>query len=187
MATIDIAEAYRAPATKPDRSKVPFQLAQPFGCLPEVIVKGALDLDAKPEEWVPQAEGVDFKPLLFSVSQGYFVNLLRVRKAGVLSRHRHAGTVHAFTLRGTWHYLEHDWVAEAGDYVCEPPGETHTLIVPEGVSEMITLFHVTGGYTYVDPFGTPLGYEDVFTKLEQARGHFEKLGLGSGYIEKFMR
>jgi quercetin dioxygenase-like cupin family protein len=38
--------------------------------------------------------------------------------------------VHAFTLRGEWHYLEHDWIAKTGDYVFEPPGETHTLVVP---------------------------------------------------------
>jgi hypothetical protein len=33
---------------------------------------------------------------------------------------------------------------------------------------MATLFHVTGGYTYIDPHGVALGYESVFTKLEQA-------------------
>jgi 2,4'-dihydroxyacetophenone dioxygenase len=183
---IEDVEHYRAPAMKPDRSKIPYQNAQPFGCLPEMIVKGALDLDSV-GDWIPQAEGVDFKPLLFSTSQGSFVNLLRVRKAGVLSRHRHAGTVHAVTLRGRWYYLEHDWVAEAGDYVCEPPGEVHTLVVPEDVEEMITLFHVTGGYTYVDPFGTPLGYEDVFTKVEHSRRHFEAIGLGADHINRFLR
>ena len=67
------------------------------------------------------------------------------------------------------------------------PGEVHTLVVPEGVEEMMTLFHVTGGYTYVDPFGTPLGYEDVFTKIEAARVHFEKIGLGGDHVRRFMR
>ena len=186
MSMFESAEQYRAKASRPDRSKVPYQLPQPYGCMPELIVKGALDLDGD-DGWIAQAEGVDFKPLVFSASQGYFVNLLRVRKAGVLSRHRHAGTVHAFVLRGTWHYLEHDWVAEAGDYVTEPPGETHTLVVPEGIDEMITLFHVTGGYTYVDPFGTPLGYEDVFTKIEHARAYYEAAGLGAGYVDRFIR
>ncbi|MZQ91327.1 cupin [Frigidibacter albus] len=142
----------------------------------DLIMPGVMDLDAEPDLWVPQAEGVSFRPLVLNVSQGYYVNLLRVRKSGVLSRHRHSGPVHAFTLRGSWLYLEHDWVATEGSYAFEPPGETHTLVVPDGVTEMITLFHVTGGYTYVDPDGVALGYEDVFTKLENTRRHFEAIG-----------
>jgi len=90
-------------------------------------------------------------------------------------------------LRGTWQYLEHDWIAKAGDYAFEPPGETHTLVVPDDCSEMITLFHVSGGYVYVDPQGVPLGYEDVFTKLASASRHYEALGLGESFVEQFVR
>lgn len=71
--------------------------------LPEVIVKmpspGALDaIDER--LWVPQTADVSFRPLLLNVSQGYYVNLLRVRGAGVLSRHRHPGPVHGWVLKG---------------------------------------------------------------------------------------
>ncbi len=170
-----------------DPSRIAYQLPQPTGMLPDVYLKDALDLAADEHLWVPQAESVSFKPLVLAVSQGYYVNLLRVRKAGVLSRHRHTGPVHAFTLRGTWRYLEHDWVAQAGDYAFEPPGETHTLVIPDGVEEMVTLFHVTGGYTYVDPYGKALGYEDVFTKLANARRHYEAIGLGPDYVNRFVR
>jgi hypothetical protein len=52
---------------------------------------------------------------------------------------------------------------------------------------MMTLFFVSGGYTYVDPFGTALSYEDVFTKLELAKAHYERLGLGADYVKKFIR
>jgi quercetin dioxygenase-like cupin family protein len=170
-----------------DQSKFAYQLPQPAGMLPDVFVGGALDLDGDPQDWVPQSPDVSFKPLVLSVSQGYYVNILRVRVAGVLSRHRHSGPVHAFTLRGTWHYLEHDWVAKAGDYAFEPPGETHTLIVPDDCQEMATLFHVTGGYTYVDPYGKALGYEDVFTKLENVRRHYQSIGRGAAYADRFLR
>jgi 2,4'-dihydroxyacetophenone dioxygenase len=137
--------------------------------------------------WVPQAPGIDFRPLLFSVSQGYFVNLLRVRRSGILSRHRHTGPVHAFTMKGRWHYLEHDWWAEEGGYSYEPSGDIHTLEVPDGVEEMITLFHVTGAYVYVDPEGNPVGVEDVFSKLESAKEHYEKVGLGKEFAESLIR
>lgn len=166
---------------------VPFRGEQPVGMVPDLVVPAALELDADERLWVPQSPDVAFRPLLLSVTQGYFVNLLRVRRSGVLSRHRHAGPVHAFTLRGRWHYLEHDWWAEEGSYAFEPPGETHTLVLPEGVSEMITLFHVTGAYVYVDPDGAATGYEDVFTKLDAARRHYDALGLGADHVEQFLR
>jgi 2,4'-dihydroxyacetophenone dioxygenase len=174
-------------AWKLDLSKVPYARPQPLGIQDDIHIPTALDLDGSAEHWVPQSENVWFRPLVLSVSQGYYVNLLRVRRAGVLSRHRHSGPVHAFTLRGRWRYLEHDWVASAGDYAFEPPGETHTLVVPEDVEEMVTLFHVTGGYVYVDTVGNPLGYEDVFTKLEAATAHFKSLGLPDEYVNRFVR
>lgn len=170
-----------------DPSKIAYRKPQPFGMVPDIFIPGALDLDGDEREWVPQAQDVAFRPLVLNTTQGFYVNILRVRKAGVLSRHRHYGPVHAFTLRGSWRYLEHDWTATAGDYIFEPPGETHTLVVPEDASEMVTLFHVTGGYTYVDPDGEALGYEDVFTKLEAARRHFAAIGLGEDYAMRFVR
>jgi len=167
--------------------KVAYERAQPFGMLADVFLPDAMELDAPGALWVPQAEGVWFRPLILNVSQGYYVNLLRVRKSGILSRHRHSGPVHAFVLRGRWRYLEHDWEAAPGAYVFEPPGETHTLVVPEDVDEMITLFHVTGGYVYVDPQGRAEGYEDVFTKLDAARKHCAAVGLGGDLVEGLMR
>lgn len=170
-----------------DLSKIAYQLPQPMGMVPDALIAGGLTLDGDEREWVPQAPTVSFRPLLLNVSQGYYLNILRVRGSGVLSRHRHHGPVHAFTLRGTWRYLEHDWVASAGDYAFEPAGETHTLVVPDGVQEMATLFHVTGGYTYVDPYGVALGYEDVFTKLELAIRHYESVGHGKDYVRRIVR
>jgi quercetin dioxygenase-like cupin family protein len=170
-----------------DNRKIPYQLPQPTGMVADIFVTGALELDGNEEEWVPQAPDVAFKPVILNVTAGYYVNLLRVRASGVLSRHRHSGPVHALTLRGEWRYLEHDWMAKAGDYVFEPPGETHTLVVPDHVPEMVTLFHVSGGYVYVDPTGTALGYEDVFTKLDNALAHYERLGMRAEFMNRYVR
>lgn len=168
-----------------EQASSPYQLGMPFGMIPDLVVP-----DLMPEDdrfWVPQSEGVSFRPLIFGVSQGFYVNLLRVRKSGVLSRHRHAGPVHAIVMKGKWHYLEHDWTAVEGGYVFEPPGEVHTLIVPDDVEEMITFFVVTGALVYVDPLGVATGYEDVFTKLDAARLHFEAVGLGEKTANLFIR
>lgn len=153
---------------------------------PGQFLAAALDLDAE-RIWVPQAPGVSFSPLLLNVTHGYYVNLLRVQRAGILSRHRHTGPVHAFTLRGEWYYREHDWRAKAGDYVYEPPGETHTLIVPDECAEMITLFRVSGGYNYLDEQDRIIGVEDVFTKLAAARAHLQKIGASPPTLETLLR
>jgi len=55
------------------------------------------------------------------------------------------------------------------------------------VEEMITLFQVNGVMIYVDPDGGVLGYEDVFTKINLCRAHYEKVGLGAGFVDQFIR
>lgn len=163
----------------------PYQRPMPLDAQSEIVVPKAIPDDER--VWVPQAEGVFFRPLCLNISQGYWMNMLRVTRAGVLSRHRHPNPVHGYVIKGRWHYLEHDWVATEGSYVYEPPGETHTLVVPDDVEEMITYFQVNGVMYYVDPYGKHLGYEDVFTKIDMCRKHYTKVGLGSDYVNQFIR
>jgi quercetin dioxygenase-like cupin family protein len=138
-------------------------------------------------EWVPQAKDVWFRPLLLNTVNGGWCNLLRVRASGVLQRHRHPMVVTGYVIKGRWKYLEHDWVAEEGSYVFEPPGETHTLVVPDDCTDMVTLFTVHGALMYVDPQGVSTGYDDVFTRIDKYRAHFEAVGLGADYVRRFMR
>jgi len=166
-------------------ANIPYQLPMPQNALSEIVIPSAIPEDEK--LWVKQAENVYFRPLCLNASQGYWMNLLKVTKSGVLSRHRHPNAVHGFVLKGRWHYLEHDWEAKEGSYVYEPPGETHTLVVPEDVEEMITFFQVNGIMSYVDPWGKLLGYEDVFTKIDLCRKHFINIGLGENYVDQFIR
>lgn len=167
---------------------LPYQGDQPSEALPEIFVPQILPKGMNEEVlWVPQTDCVSFRPLCLCTSSGYYVNLLRVRGAGILSRHRHPGPVHGHVLKGRWKYLEHDWEANEGSYVFEPPGEIHTLVVPEGVTEMITLFHVTGALLYCDVDGRITGAEDVFTKLKLAKEHYTKAGLGEDFVNQFVR
>jgi len=162
------------PIESPDQTPLmPYQYPNPPDALPEIVVESAIPTDDR--LWVPQAENVWFRPLL------------KVRKSGVLSRHRHPQAVHGFVLKGRWKYLEHDWWAKEGSYVFEPPGETHTLYVPEDCEEMITYFQVNGVMYYTDPWGKGMGFEDVFTKIEMCRKHFEAVGLGADYTNQFIR
>lgn len=157
------------------------------GIQPEIAV-GAIPDDER--VWVPQAENVWFRPLLLNTVTGSWCNLLRVRKSGVLSRHIHPSVVVGYVIKGAWRYLEHDWVARAGSFVYEPPGEIHTLVVDEASgtdNEMITFFNITGAMVYVDENGQPGGYEDVFTKIAMCRRHYTEIGLGADYVDQFIR
>jgi quercetin dioxygenase-like cupin family protein len=151
--------------------------------VPELVTQAMPDDERL---WVPQAENVWFRPLLLCASGGYWVNLLRVRRTGVLSRHRHPAPVHGYVIQGSWRYLEHDWTARAGDYVFEPPGEVHTLVVEDSV-EMVTLFHVFGALVYYDEQDRPAGHDDVHTKIEMCRRHFAAVGLGEDFVSRFVR
>ncbi|MCF3934687.1 2,4'-dihydroxyacetophenone dioxygenase family protein [Acuticoccus sp. M5D2P5] len=137
--------------------------------------------------WVPQAKDVWFRPLMLNTMQGQWCNLLRVRKSGVLSKHLHPAPVHGYVIRGKWHYLEHNWIAETGSYVFEPPGEIHTLVVPDDTEEMITFFNITGCMYYLDENNNHIGFEDVFTKIDMCRKHYIEVGLGADFVDQFIR
>ena len=53
---------------------------------------------------------------------------------------------------------------------------------------MCALFHVTGSLLYVDEdTDEVIGFDDVFSKLEKARDHYERVGLGREYVDQFIR
>ena len=67
---------------------------------PAQIVETAVPDDER--IWVPQAKDVWFRPLMLNTLGGQWCNLLRVRKAGILSRHRHPAPVHGYVIKGSW-------------------------------------------------------------------------------------
>jgi quercetin dioxygenase-like cupin family protein len=151
---------------------------------PELAV-AAIPVDER--VWVPQAPNVWFRPLLLNTVSGGWCNLLRVRKSGVLSRHRHPMMVVGYVIKGNWFYREHDWVATEGSFVYEPPGEVHTLVVPDDCAEMITFFNIQGAMIYLNDANDQTGYEDVWTKIEMCRTHYASNGLGAEYVDQFVR
>ena len=136
--------------------------------------------------WVPNGQGRWSRQLCLNVSQGYWVHITKVTKAGVVSRHRHPAPVNGFVIEGKWRYLERDWVATAGSYLYEPPGDVHTLVVNEG-DTMKTLFHNTGALLYCDEDGKTIGSTDVFDRVKAARNHFEEVCLGADFVKRFIR
>jgi hypothetical protein len=40
---------------------------------------------------------------------------------------------------------------------------------------------------YLDDNNKHVGYEDVFTKIDMCRAHYEACGLGRDYVDQFVR
>jgi quercetin dioxygenase-like cupin family protein len=136
--------------------------------------------------WVELEPNVWTRPLYFDMNSGGHCEVLRVRRGGVLSKHRHPSPVHGFVLKGRWRYLEHSWVADEGAYVFETPGEVHTLTVDDD-DEMQTFFYVGGPTLYVDDNDQVTVVEDNFQLIELAREHYAKVGLGADFVNQFIR
>jgi 2,4'-dihydroxyacetophenone dioxygenase len=153
--------------------------------LPEVYLpKVATDDD---RFYVPFTETVGSRPLWINVKDNSWSDILRATEAGLVNRHYHPHEVFAFTISGSWGYLEHDWTATAGDFVYEPPGEGHTLVAYDSGEPMKTLFIVKGPLAWLDEDGETVGLFDVHDYLAMCREHFEKVGLGADYVNSLIR
>ena len=52
---------------------------------------------------------------------------------------------------------------------------------------MATLFQVNGALVYVAQDGTAIGYDDVFTRVEKTRRHYESVGVDPEYLTSLIR
>ena len=162
-------------------------------------IKNVFKPDALPEVYSPQiatgderlfvpfTETVSSKPIWISPSTNRWCDVLMAKKAGLVNRHYHPHEVFAYTISGKWAYLEHEWVATAGDFVYETPGESHTLVAYEHKDPMKVFFVVHGPIVWIDENGDTLGYYDVHNYIEMCKAHYEKVGFGARAVEKLYR
>jgi len=140
--------------------------------------------------WIPFVPNAWFQACHFNVTSGGFANILKILPGASLPPHYHVAPVWGYTIRGSWRYLEHDWVAWPGTFIYEPAGEAHTLVVPADAKEpMVTFFVLNGGLIYVDNVdkGKVIGYDDGFTLLELARKHYKNVGLDLALLDAMIR
>lgn len=153
--------------------------------LPEVYLPKIADDDER--YYVPITETVSTRPVWISPTRNMWCDVLMARSAGLVNRHYHPHEVFAYTISGKWGYLEHDWIATAGDFVYETPGEGHTLVAYECDEPMKVHFKVTGPLIWLDENGEPNGYFDVHNYIELCKNHYETIGIGADYIQKLFR
>jgi 2,4'-dihydroxyacetophenone dioxygenase len=105
----------------------------------------ALHLGEEDAPFVDLGNGVELQVLKVDVEAGLWVIRNRFQPGLVVERHKHTGCVHAFTLSGSWKYLEYPEVNRAGSYLFEPAGSIHTLIVPEDNTEVTDVWFAIQG------------------------------------------
>ena len=155
--------------------------------------------DAKPEAhianaptddlrfYVPLSETVSSRPLWISPSENRWADVLRADQPGLVNRHYHPHEVFAYTISGKWGYLEHEWIATAGDFVYETPGEGHTLVTYEHRDPMRVFFIVKGPLIWLDEKGESIGHFDVHDYIKLCRDQYAKVGIGSAYVDTLFR
>lgn len=134
--------------------------------------------------WVKRPAGHFYLPLMFDIAGGITVNVMRYPTPGVIGRHVHDGPVYSYTIEGSWHYPEHEWVAEAGSFVWEPTGDIHTLTVTQS---MTALYVMHGGIVLMDKDDKPIGYDNCLSLLAYCDQWYRDHGMGADYIKQFIR
>lgn len=120
--------------------------------------------------FVPYQEGVVFQLLHVDIEAGLWVARVRFDPGVTIRRHKHTGEVFAFTLSGSWHYLEYPEINTAGSYLFEPAGAIHTLHVPESNTEVTDVwFAVRGANLDLDSEGNVENVVDAGGILEAYR------------------
>ncbi len=91
-------------------------------------------------------EGYFLQPLFLDAENGTWVLYAKFPPGTLLPRHFHTGTVHFFTTKGTWNYVEYPEDKQtAGSYLYEPGGSIHQFMVPEDAEENAEGFMVVSG------------------------------------------
>jgi quercetin dioxygenase-like cupin family protein len=111
-----------------------------FDLIPKALHRGVDDLP-----FVEIGDGSTMQVLHIDLEVGLWVVRTRFNPGYSVQTHRHTGDVYAFTLSGSWHYLEYPEVNRAGSYLYEPAGSTHTLTVPASNDEVTDVFFAIFG------------------------------------------
>lgn len=136
--------------------------------------------------FVDIAEGAQLQLLQVDIDAGLWVVRNRFAPGTTIQRHKHTGEVFAFTIAGSWRYLEYPEINTAGSYLYEPAGSIHTLHVPDtndGVTDV--WFAIRGANLNLDAAGNVESVIDaglvlsVYAALCTAGGHGQPDVIGA--------
>jgi 2,4'-dihydroxyacetophenone dioxygenase len=132
------------------------------------LVPAATHRGEKELPFVTIMDGVMVQVLHADIKAGLWVTRMRAQPGVTLQKHKHTGEVFAFTIQGSWQYLEYPEVNIAGSYLYEPAGSIHTLHVPRsnlGVTDV--WFAIRGANLYLDAQGKVESVTDATSALDR--------------------
>lgn len=140
--------------------------------IPTAIHRSQTDLP-----FVDVGDGTHLQVLQIDIDKGLWVIRTRFEPGVTVARHKHTGEVFAFTIAGSWKYLEYAAVNQAGSYLYEPAGSVHTLHVPDDRDELTDVwFAIHGANLNLDADGNVESVidagliRDVYFALCEAQG-----------------
>lgn len=136
------------------------------GLVPAAILRQASDLPL-----VEIGPGVALQLLQVDFDHNIRVTRARLAPGVRLRTHIHTGHVFAWTVSGSWHYLEYPQSSQANSYLYEPAGSRHTLHVPDDSAEPAdVIFIVHGSNIELGPSGE---IEGATSAMDIARAYLE--------------
>jgi 2,4'-dihydroxyacetophenone dioxygenase len=131
--------------------------------IPAATHRGESDLP-----FVKIMPGVSVQVVHADIKAAIWVSRMRAEPGVTLPRHKHTGEVFAFTLSGSWKYLEYPEINTTGSYLYEPPGSIHTLHVLSNNSDITDVwFAIRGANLYLNGSGAIEGMADATGALDR--------------------
>lgn len=153
----------------------------------EQIHTSVIDDESIP--WVPFApysNDVLLKYFKCDPIRGETITLLKAPAGTQMPKHHHSGTVVVYTVKGSWKYAEHDWIAGPGSIVYETAASSHTPQALAGVSdETITLNIVVGDLVFLGENDQVLAIENWKTGVERYLAYCKAAGIAPRDITAF--
>lgn len=117
--------------------------------------------------FVELTDGVAFQLMQVNIDLGLWIVRTKFNPGVTIQRHRHTGTVYAYTTSGSWRYLEYPEINRVGSYLFEPAGSIHTLhALADNTDVTDVFFAINGANLNLDEDGRVESVLDAGTVLD---------------------
>ncbi len=143
--------------------------------IPRALHRGQSD-----NPFVDLGDGSTLQLMQVDIEAGLWVIRTKFQPGYVVQTHKHTGEVFAFTMSGSWKYVEYPEVNTAGSYLYEPAGSIHTLTVPDTNTEVTDVwFAIYGANLNLEPDGSITSIIDAGSILQAYLLLCDAQGLGT--------